>query len=443
MGKNDEEEPSAFTSRPPSALAARFYGTKAYLVFRHRDFRIIWTSAFLSFIGSWVQTVAEGYLVFSLTHRNDSLAWVFACNALPVTIFGPFAGAISDTLDRRKVLVVTQSIFALGALYLAAATYFGFVQYWQILVVASILGLVNAVDMPTRQAIISKVVPAEDLPAAIPINAMTFNLARLIGPAIGGALNVAVGPAACYLVNGLSFIALIFAALAIRTDLRAMKREAQPITDLVREGFLYTMRDRRLRALFYLESAVSLFGLFYITQMAAVVAQMIHPGAPDAVIKPALGLAYSSVAVGSVTALVLVTSVSHRPIKRHVLRISVTIMGIGLLILSQLRVEWMFYVIFAVIGMSAITIFITCNTLFQTLSPERLRGRVLSMHVWALSGVGPFGTIGFGYLAQQTSLRVAFVVGGALLLLVAVVAALSVRGIGQVDTRYELRSDGR
>lgn len=437
MGKIDEEDPSAFASKPPSALAARFYGTKAYLVFRHRDFRIIWTSAFLSFVGSWVQTVAEGYLVFSLTHRNDSLAWVFACNALPVTIFGPFAGAISDTLDRRKVLVCTQSIFAIGALYLAAATYFGFVQYWQILVVALVLGTVNAVDMPTRQAIISKVVPAEDLPAAIPINAMTFNLARLIGPAIGGALNTAVGPAACYLVNGLSFIALIFAALAIRADLRALKRESQPITDLVREGFLYTMRDRRLRALFYLESAVSLFGLFYITQMAAVVAQMIHPGAPDSVIKPALGIAYSSVAVGSVSALVLVTSVSHRPIKRFVLRTAVLVMGMGLLVLSQLHVEWMFYAIFAVIGMAAIAIFNTCNALFQTLSPERLRGRVLSMHIWALSGVGPFGTIGFGYLAQIFGLRWAFIAGGSIMLLVGLVAWLSVKGIGQVDTPYQ------
>jgi len=438
MDTDVEETPSASENprKFTTAFSSRFQDTKAYSVFRHRDFRLIWTSAFLSFIGSFIQIVAEGYLVFQLTHRNDSLAWVFACNALPVTVFGPFAGAISDTMDRRKVLIFTQTTFAIGALYLAAATYFGFVQYWQILVVATILGTVNSIDMPTRQAIISKVVPPEDLAAAIPINAMTFNLARLIGPPIGGLLNTAIGPDACYFVNGLSYFALVFAALAVRADLRALKRDAQPIVDLVKEGFLYTMRDRRLRAIFLLESAVSLFGLFYITQMAAIVEQLIMPGRSDNEVKAALAIAYSTVAIGTLTSLFVVTWMSHLPIKRWVLRIAVTLMGVGLLLLSIARQDWMFYAVFALLGLGAIAIFNTCNQLFQALSPDRLRGRVLSMHIWALSGVGPFGTIGFGYLAQQFGLRTAFLVGGVLILLTALGAWLSRKGVGQVDTRY-------
>lgn len=429
--ENASDERSGFGR----SVHAKFRDSKAYLVFRHRDFRVMWLSAFLSFVGSWVQIVAEGYLVFQLTHRNDALGWVSACGALPVTVLAPFAGVISDTMDRRKVLIFTQSVFAAGALYLAAATFFGFVQYWQILVVATILGIVNAIDMPTRQAIISRVVPPEDLPAAIPINAMTFNMARLIGPAIGGALNTAVGPGACYFVNGLSFLALILAALTIRSDLRALKREAQPILDLVTEGFLYTVRDKRLKALFLLESAISMFGLFYMSQMAAVVEQLIHPGATEKVIKASLAVCYTSVAVGSMSALFFVTWVSHLPAKRYVLRVAATAVGAGLLLLSRVNAPWTFYLVFALMGLGTISIFNTCNALFQTLSPDRLRGRVLSMHIWALSGVGPIGTIAYGYLADWYGLRFTFVLSGSLVMLTALVAWLSHSGIGQVDTR--------
>jgi MFS family permease len=399
---------SAKLTEPPSGKPPN----KLKRVFRHRDFRLLWAGAFLSFTGSWIQTVAQGYLVYQLTHDKNLLGLVSFFGMLPVFFLGPIAGSLTDTLNKRVLLVTCQAVFALGALYLAAATYFEFVEYWQIVVVALVLGAFSAIEMPTRQSVVSRVVPVEDLPVAIPINALTFNMARLVGPAIGGILLSLFGPALCYLINGLSFSAIILAALAIRADLKATEREAQPIWDLVVEGALYTWRDIRLRTLLLLESSVSIFGLFYLTQIPAIAEEMLGVG-------KRLGESYLAVGIGSVLALVFITTMSDKPIRAMSLRIAITLVGLCLVLLAQAESIWLAYPVFAFLGFASVTIFNTCNTLFQTLSPERLRGRVLAMHVWALSGLGPFGVWGFGYLAQQTGLPFALQTGGLIVLLFA------------------------
>lgn len=365
----------------------------------------------MSFIGSWIEAVAQGYVVYQLTKSEYLLGLVTFFGMLPVTIIGLFAGSLADMFDKRKLLVITQATFAVGSMFLAAATYFGFVQYWMLVTVALVLGTVSAIDMPTRQSIVSRVVPPEDLQVAIPINAMTFNLARLIGPTIGGLILTWWGPSLCYFVNSLSFLAIIAAGLAIRADLRSTaKGEPQPLGDLIMEGFLYTLRDARLRTVLFLESSVSVFALFYIPQIPAIADKML--GLP----KTGLGPSYLSVGVGAVTALIATLSLSDKPYKGLLLRIAVSTMGVGLLLLSIAHTPWVAYPFFAILGFASVLMFNTCNTLFQTLAPDRLRGRVLSMHVWALSGIGPLGILGFGYLAEKFGLPFAFQLGGALVL---------------------------
>ncbi|MBC8064022.1 MAG: MFS transporter [Chlorobia bacterium] len=395
---------------------------KLQRVFRHRDFRLLWSGAFLSFIGSWIQTVAQGYLVYQLTHDKNLLGLVSFFGMLPVFFLGPIAGSLTDTLNKKALLVICQMVFAVGALYLAAATYWNFVEYWQIVVVALVLGVFSAIEMPARQSIVSQVVPPEDLAIAIPINGLTFNMARLVGPAIGGLLLTAFGPASCYLINGISFSALIFAGLAIRADLRPTEREPQPIWDLVVEGALYTWRDIRLRTLLILESSVSIFGLFYLTQIPAIAEEMLGIG-------ERLGDSYLAVGIGAVLSLILITSMTDKPYKALSLRLAITVVGATLLVLSQAKSVWLAYPAFIVLGFASVTIFNTCNTLFQMLSPDRLRGRVLAMHVWALSGLGPFGIWGFGYLAQKTDLPFTLQLGGILVLVTAVYGWAFRRGL--------------
>ncbi len=400
-------------------------------VFRHRDFRLMWTGAFLSFIGSWVQNIAQGYLVFELTKSNYLLGLVSFFGMLPVTFLGPIAGTLTDTLNRRRLLVLTQSIYAAGAFFLGCATYYQFVQYWHIVTVALILGVVSAVEMPTRQSIISATVPPEDLPAAIPLNGLTFNLSRLIGPPIGGLLLSAGGPAACYFINAASFFALIFAGLAIKADLRATKKEPQPIGDLIMEGALYTFRDIRLRTLFLLEATVSVFGLFYLTQLPAYVKQVLHGD------KRELSIAYTAIGVGAVLSLSFILQLSDKPFKAFMIRLAMTLLAVALILLGVTSNRWAAYALLATLGLCGITQFNTTNTLFQTLSPPHLRGRVLAMHIWALSGLAPFGVLAFGYLAQLWGLSIAFEIGGSVVLIAALWGWIYRKGLEGVENPYE------
>jgi MFS family permease len=161
---------------------------------RHRDFLVLWLGALLSFAGSWVQSVAQGWQVNDLTHDASKVALVaFAGNA-PIAIFGPFAGTISDTLNKRTVLVIAQGLYGFGAFYLGIRAYSGLITFWDIFAVALLFGMVGCVENPTRQSLVSRCVPPEDLAAAIPINAMTFNIARIAGSAVGGLLLAHFGP---------------------------------------------------------------------------------------------------------------------------------------------------------------------------------------------------------------------------------------------------------
>lgn len=370
----------------------------------------MWLGALFSFIGSWIQNVAQAWLVYELTHDEAKLAFVAFCGSAPVAFIGPAAGTLADMFDKRKVLIICQCVFAGNALFLAAATHFGFVRYEYILVCALILGVAGSIEMPTRQSVVSRVVPQEDLPSAVPLQAMTFNLARVIGPSIGGILLASVGPKLCYLVNGLSYSFLIGAAIAIRTNLKAVAQEASGMKELILEGIRFTLRDERLRTLFIMESIVSTFGLFYLALMAAIADKILK------VDERGLGFALTVIGVGAIIGLLGVANKGNSRTRGWIVRIAMVVMGLALIALALAPNRIFAFVALGFLGMASILQFNTTNTLFQLISPERLRGRVIAMHVWALSGLGPFGTLFFGWLARQTSIPLALMIGGSVVL---------------------------
>jgi len=330
----------------------------------------------------------------------------------PVSILGPFAGTFADTLDRRKLLIAAQATFALGALTIGFAIPLMPLANLPILVyiVATINGIVGAFEMPTRQSVISKVVPAEDLPAAVPLNAMTFNLARVIGPAIGGLMLKAFGPQACYLANGFSYSFLILAALKIRSDLRAEAREPQPIGDLLFEGMKFTFRDARLKTLFLMECIVSAFGLVYLSQMAAYTKDVLR-------MPHGLGPALSAIGAGAICGLLITITFSDSRRKGSIVGGAMFAMALALIVLSFIR-GYPAFIFLAIAGGAAIMQFNTTNALFQVLSPPHLRGRVIAMHVWALAGMSPIGALLFGAIANATrTSRVDSITGGIPLIL--------------------------
>jgi MFS family permease len=387
-----------------------------YRVFSYSDFRLLWIGTFLSFTGSQIQNIAQGYFVFQLTHDESKLGFVSFCASFPVFLLGFFAGTLADAFDKRLVLVVTQAVFAVGAFLLAALTHFHVVQYWQIVSIAALLGVVSSVEMPTRQSVVSRVVPADVLAAAIPVNSLTFNVARVLGPALGALMLVYFGVAVCYFLNGISFLALIWAALAIKANLKSHPRPHQPIADLLTEGMLYTMREKRLRTLFFLETITAACGLAYLPMMPAyvhqVVGTIVDTSANQALLgehadptKKVLGSCYTAVGVGAIVGLLLVTQYAEGRHKGAIVRTAMWTIAIGLFILSRNHVLGVIYPTLICMGAASVAQLVTTNALFQLLSPERLRGRVLAMHIWAINGLSPFGVLLFGWIASQSRLN--------------------------------------
>ncbi len=377
----------------------------------------MWIGAFLSFVGSWVQNVGQGVLIYELTGSKERLALVSFLSMVPVTLFGPFAGSFVDRMNKRALLVWSQILLALSAFAIAYLTWSKQIRVEHLFIAAAFNGIISCFEMPVRQATLSSVIPKEDLSIAIPFQGFTFNLARVFGPALAALLLTRFTVDKCYLVNGISFTALIFAALAIRADLSAKADRTSPIVDLIIEGFRYTWRDKRLKMLFLLETLFSFCGLFYLAQLPAIAQEMFHLGKSET--GTGVGIVTTAVGIGAILALMVTSKTSEKPVKGMLIRISVTAAALGLFLLSFTTNVWAAVPILILLGVSNVTIFNTCNSLFQIIAPEHLRGRVISMHIWALSGIGALGVYPFGYLAEQCKLPFALRVASVLTMIVA------------------------
>lgn len=360
----------------------------------------------VSFTGSQIQGLAQGFLVYELTGDKALLAFVLFANMVPVSFLGPVFGVFADVMDRRKVLIFSMIVLACSSAFLGFAAHQGYLQYWHIIAAAVLNGLIMTIETPARQSIVREVVPPEDLSAAIPTMGMTFNLARAVGPAIGGLLVFYIGTESCFWINAVSYSGLIYAAVAIRADLSAKERSPQPIRDLLTEGMLYTLREKSLKTLFLLECVTSFFGVFYMALMPAIAKDVLHLD------EKGLGVGMSCIGIGAMTALVMLASLSQKRYKALLIRIAMSVFAGALLGLSFVSSPWIAYILLGLLGAAMMTQFNTTNTLFQLIAPENLRGRVLSMHMWAITGVSPLGILLFGWISRQSSLQMAFWIGG-------------------------------
>ena len=390
--------------------------SKFYRVFRYRDFRYLWLGAFLSFIGSWIQNVGQGVLIYDMTGSKERLALVSFLSMVPVTLLGPFAGSFVDKMNKRAILVWSQILLACSSLLIAFLAWKHLIKVEYLYIAAVFNGIISCFEMPVRQAVISSVVSKEDLPLAIPFQGLTFNLARVVGPAVAALLLTKFKVEACYLVNGISFLALIFATLTVRADLTSKTDRSSPIVDLIIEGFRYTWRDKRLKMLFMLEVGISFFALFYLAQMPAIATEMLFMPENGS----GVGIVTTAVGIGAILALIVTSKTSDLHIKGTLIRISVTTAAVGLFLLSFADSVYVAFPILILLGISNVTIFNTCNSLFQQIAPEQLRGRVISMHIWALSGIGPLGIYPFGLLAEHFELPFALRIASILTLGIAI-----------------------
>jgi MFS family permease len=381
---------------------------------RHRNFRLFFFGQLISVIGSWMQSTAQQWLVYRLTGSQFSLGLVTFASFIPVLLLSLFMGVVVDRLSRRRLLIWTQSWFLVLAAVLAVLTYSGLVQYWHVILLASLLGLGNALDMPARQAFFADLVEREDLFNAIALNSSVFNGARIIGPAIGGLVIAASGESAAFALNALSFLAVIVGLLLMR--LPPPPPPPRPGTGFreLKEGIAYLYGNRAVLGLVLMIALLSVVGYPYAVLLPVVARDVLHIGARG------FGLLVSAQGVGALASALALAFLGHRRHKGRLLFASRWLLVLGVALLGLSRSTLLSMAALAVAGVASISQSALTNTLIQLAVPDELRGRVVSAYAWAVGGFWPLGSLLIGALGDWLGAGNALLLtaGGALALTV-------------------------
>jgi MFS family permease len=362
--------------------------------FRHRNFRLFFTGQFISLIGTWMQSVAVSWLVYRLTGSSMALGLVGFVTHLPVFVLGLWGGCLADRRDKRRLLVVTQAAAMFQALALAALTLTGAATVWQVGALAMVLGVINAVDMPTRQAFVVEMVGKEDLHNAIALNSSMFNSARVLGPALAGLLVAAFGEGMCFLINGVSYLAVIASLLLMRLPPVTGCPSKEPMATGIVAGLRHAWADRAMRGILAGLCLTSLFGASFMILLPVMVDSVLGHGAQG------LGFITAATGLGSVVAAL---TLAARRESRGLGRTRVLAgMGFGaaLVAFALSRHFWLSLLVAPVLGYCLILFFAAANTLLQLRSPDALRGRVMALYAVTLVGMAPFGSLFAGSLAS-------------------------------------------
>lgn len=381
---------------------------------QHRNYRLFFTGQLISLSGTWMQSVAQAWLVYRLTDSAALLGLVGFAGQFPVFLLSALGGTVADRRNRRHLLIVTQSCSMLLAFTLAGLTLSGLVQVWHIFLLAALLGMVNAFDIPGRQSFVIEMVGRQDLLNAIALNSSMINGARIVGPALAGVLVGAVGEGWCFLLNGVSYLAAITALARMRLAPRPKTPHHGSALAHIAEGFRFAWQAEPIRALLLLIGLVSLTGLPYMVLMPVFAGKILH-GGPEG-----LGLLMSAAGSGALTgALTLASRRGVRGLGRWV-AFAAAGFGLGLLAFSLSRIFWLSAVLLVPVGFFMMVQMASSNTLIQSMVPDRLRGRVMALYSMMLMGMAPFGALQAGMVAQHLGAPAALGLGGAISVLGAI-----------------------
>ncbi len=367
----------------------------AWRALRHRNFRLFFGGQSISLIGTWMTRVATSWLVYRLTKSSLLLGTVGFAGQIPTFLLAPLAGVIVDRIDRRKVLVWTQVLAMIQSLALAALTLSNRINISEVLALSAFQGIINAFDMPGRQSFMIRMVEDRaDLSNAIAINSSMVNTARLVGPSLAGLLIAATSEGWCFLVDGVSYIAVIASLLMMEIPHEPPQHAGATMVEQLRQGWAYVSGSIPIRSILLLFSVVSLMGWPFMVLMPVFAARVLH-GGPHT-----FGFLMGAVGVGSlVSALALVVRKSVRGLLR-IIPIGAALFGIGLVAFGFSRSLWLSIPLMFLTGFGMMQGVTASNTILQTLVDEKMRGRVMSYYTMAFVGMAPFGSLLAGTLAQ-------------------------------------------
>jgi MFS family permease len=394
---------------------------------KYRNYRLYFAGQGLSLIGTWIQQVAMGWLVYRLTNSAFLLGLVGFVGTIPTFLLTPFAGVFADKWNRRKVLIITQTLSMLQALILAVLALFEIVTIWQIMILATFIGCVNAFDAPTRQSFLLEIVEnKEDIGNAIALNSSMFNGARLIGPSIAGIMVSLMGEGICFLVNAISFLTVIAALFMMKIKPRVMIDHETNIIRKMKEGFHYAFNFKPIRYILLLLALVGLMGMPYMVLMPVFARDILH-GGPHT-----LGYLMASVGLGALTgAIYLATRKNVLGLGKWIVRASF-IFGSGLILFSLSKSEILSFLILYITGFGMITHIASSNTLIQTIVDDDKRGRVMSLYTLAFMGMAPFGSLLSGSVASKIGAPDTILLGGVFCILGSLIFALKLPSFRKV-----------
>ena len=374
---------------------------------RSRNYRLFFAGQGVSLIGTWMTQIATVWLVYNLTHSAFMLGIIGFTSQIPSFVLAPFGGVIVDRFDRHRILIWTQTLAMIQSLVLAALALSGGIQIWHIIILSFIQGLINAVDAPARQTFAVELVERrEDLANAIAINSTMFNGARLIGPAIGGLVIARVGEAYCFLIDGLSYIVVIIALLAMRFKPKERLITTRSLWQDVKDGIRYVSRSLPIRSILLLSSLVSLMGMQYIV-LVPIFADKILRGNVQT-----LGFLMAASGVGALMGGVYLISRQTVIGLGKLVIIGPISLGIGLIIFALSRFLPLSLGAMFIIGLGTILQIASGNTILQTIVDDDKRGRVMSLYTMSFLGMAPFASLLGGTLATHIGAANTLLIGG-------------------------------
>lgn len=375
-----------------------------------RNFRLYWFGMLLSLVGTWIQTVAQSWLVFQLTNSAFLLGLVGFLGLFPVFLFSLFGGVAADRVNKRKILLFTQNAFMVLAFILAIMTQLKIITPLQIMIIALLNGVVMAFDAPARQSVVVELAGKQHLLNAIALNSAAFNSARIIGPALAGLLIAGVGMSGCFYINGISFLAVIFALLLIKHPGAVKRAEKTAVFKDLTEGLVFIKNNKTILILIVMVAITSLFGLSYVILMPVFASDVLKVQAKG------FGILMSSAGTGALLAALMLARLGDVKQKGKSIIISSLVFSIALILFSLSRIFSVSIIFLVLIGWSSVTSVSLINNSLQVLVPDEYRGRIMSAFMFTFGGFVPFGNLLAGSISQAFGVNTAIMFSGLILL---------------------------
>ncbi|MDP3988016.1 MAG: MFS transporter [Candidatus Levybacteria bacterium] len=395
---------------------------QAFPAFKYRNYKLYFTGQFISVTGMWLQIVAQGWLVLQLTHSAFLVGLVSALGSLPTLIFSLFGGAIVDRFPKKEIIIFTQVSSMILAFALAFLTISNRITVSEIIIISFLLGIVTAIDLPARQAFSVEMVGKKDLASAIALNSGIFNGARVIGPGIAGIIIALYGTGGAFLLNGISYIAVIIALFMISV------KEVPSIVHSrflksIKEGVQYSFSHSLIRNLLIFTGVTSIFGFSYTTIMPVVVQNVYHRGADS------LGYFYSASGLGALAGIIIVSWLSKKINDTFFILGGSFVFVISIIIFSFIKNETLAFVLLFFAGVGLLSQFAMINTAIQHAVDDHIRGRVMSMYSLMFLGMSPFGSLQIGFVAEHFGAQFAIRIGAIVMLLFCVYLFFNIKKI--------------